>query len=37
MYKFAEPIKIGGEIMLSIILYLLCTIAFLPEVFDQKK
>lgn len=32
-----NQLKIGGEIMLTIILYLLCTIAFLPEAFNQKK
>lgn len=29
--------KIGGKIMLSVILYVLCTIAFLPEIFSNNK
>ena len=37
LINFAKPIKKGGKIMLTAILYLLCTLAFLPEAFNQKK
>lgn len=32
-----NQLKIGGKIMLSFILYLLCAIAFIPESFNPKN